>query len=888
MRAVQFMMTAQLQTFDIGLRFDMFRGDNSKIKVADVKLDGCKYLESFYSNFIYGKYLKRIAQKNKVYQIRNLTVVAEEFPINVPALEYRMNLQIIKDKKVAADIISDVCLLLTMATKVALVSLLLIGLVHGKAANIKLRNFTCRIVEPKVLSELQCRLYAKNKIFVHLMLKETLRAFDVGLRYDMLRRDNSKMKVADIKLDGCKYLNSFYADYHYGKYMKRILPVSELPKKCPVAAPPLIILKNFTCIAHEPKAAHEFSCSCLQAKQSSISVRFNLTQEIRAFNLQIILDVLRKDNSKITVVNITVDGCKYLKSLYNNFVYGKYFRGIQRVSNLPKSCPVAANTLYEIRNFTVVTDANYPSNVPPVNYVLRIKLIQHDKPMAEVIAAGAPLIIMRNFTCLTLAPKEGELNCSYLQKKDGPAITVRFNLTEITKAFNLQLIIYMLRKDNSKITMLNVNLDGCKYLSSMYNNFVYGKYFRGISRVSNIPKRCPVPAHTLYEIRNFTVITASDYPSNMPPVSFELRIKIIKHDKAIAEVIVAGAPIIFLKNLSCPIYQPKALNEFSCSFYNTKLNPVITVRFNLKDITRSFDIHIEMNLIRGDNTVMKLVNAKLEGCKYLGSLYNNFVYGKYYERILRVSNLPRKCPVPANTLYEIRNFTVVTAGEYPGNMPPVNFQVVLKFSKVKTLLGAFIFEGVHNAAQCGINNRVMYNKFAIKAATVLILIMPLAIVEAKRSFTIELYNMSCSILNHDAADDLSCLVLKKKHDPTLAVRFSLKRRFAAFELNYKVSLVKKDNSRLIVTQQRVDGCKYIESFYSNVNFGKFFKRLQSASNLPKRCPVEPNKVFEIRNYTIISDEYPAFIPECKFELLLHILQDNRPAALVYLFIGIVY
>lgn len=52
-----------------------------------------------------------------------------------------------------------------------------------------------------------------------------------------------------------------------------------------------------------------------------------------------------------------------------------------------------------------------------------------------------------------------------------------------------------------------------------------------------------------------------------------------------------------------------------------------------------------------------------------------------------------------------------------------------------------------------------------------------------------------------------------------------------------MSVIKKDNSKMNIGRSKHDGCKLLSSFYGGNIVGKFFKRIQSVSNIPKKCPV---------------------------------------------------
>ncbi|KAH8274509.1 hypothetical protein KR044_005654, partial [Drosophila immigrans] len=136
-------------------------------------------------------------------------------------------------------------------------------------------------------------------------------------------------------------------------------------------------------------------------------------------------------------------------------------------------------------------------------------------------------------------------------------------------------------------------------------------------------------------------------------------------------------------------------------------------------------------------------------------------------------------------------------------------------------------------------------------------------------FTIEFHNFSCVLLDRTFADQLDCILHRKRIYPSMSVFFKLTQQANEFNLIYHLQVLKKDNSKMTIARHKLDGCKFLESFYSNNIIGKFFKRIRSVSNLPKKCPV-PGKLLAIRNYTVLAEEYPPFAPAMTFHMSLKI------------------
>lgn len=97
--------------------------------------------------------------------------------------------------------------------------------------------------------------------------------------------------------------------------------------------------------------------------------------------------------------------------------------------------------------------------------------------------------------------------------------------------------------------------------------------------------------------------------------------------------------------------------------------------------------------------------------------------------------------------------------------------------------------------------------------------------------------MDCIVLDRSFSPDLTCTLDRKGTYPVVSVFFTLAKVIPEFSMRYKLDVIKMDKKKMNIAEVMLDGCKFLSSFYSNFIYGKFFKRIQMASNLPKKCPM---------------------------------------------------
>ncbi|XP_051859511.1 uncharacterized protein LOC127565393 [Drosophila albomicans] len=151
--------------------------------------------------------------------------------------------------------------------------------------------------------------------------------------------------------------------------------------------PMQIEINNFTCVSYYPEIAHEFTCTLHRKRVvPSMSVRFNLKETAEAFNIICSWKIVTK-GATFASTNITLDGCKVLSSFYGNNIVGKFFKHIRTFGNLPKSCPVPDNTLFEVRNYTVQAQ-EYPKNIPALTYEFDMQMEYKNRIVGDIYIRG--------------------------------------------------------------------------------------------------------------------------------------------------------------------------------------------------------------------------------------------------------------------------------------------------------------------------------------------------------------------------------------------------------------------------------------------------------------------------------------------------------------------
>ncbi|XP_043647747.1 uncharacterized protein LOC122616376 [Drosophila teissieri] len=169
----------------------------------------------------------------------------------------------------------------------------------------------------------------------------------------------------------------------------------------------------------------------------------------------------------------------------------------------------------------------------------------------------------------------------------------------------------------------------------------------------------------------------------------------------------------------------------------------------------------------------------------------------------------------------------------------------------------------------------------------LVIFLRLQLGLAKNNYDIVIKSLSCQIIAKTYVNSLECLLVRQRTG-VVSAKFSLNQTIEHFDVLATFDLMKKDKSRMNIADIKMDGCKYLGSMYQNNIVGKLFKRLKSVSNLPANCPVLKGKLYEIRNYTFISDEFPPGAPQSKWQVRMKMLKSSALVADISIEGAVVY
>ncbi|XP_050334106.1 uncharacterized protein LOC126761770 [Bactrocera neohumeralis] len=130
---------------------------------------------------------------------------------------------------------------------------------------------------------------------------------------------------------------------------------------------------------------------------------------------------------------------------------------------------------------------------------------------------------------------------------------------------------------------------------------------------------------------------------------------------------------------------------FNYKYYSVDNKIVVYVEFELYE-GGNFTAHVKLDMLRANNKKMNLLNMEQDGCKVLNGVHSSRLLKIIASEIIRVVNLPAKCPLLANKLYIVNNYTL-EGQSLPSFIPPLHWVIQTKFKVNNKYLGYMILQG---------------------------------------------------------------------------------------------------------------------------------------------------------------------------------------------------
>ncbi|XP_039971319.1 uncharacterized protein LOC120782854 [Bactrocera tryoni] len=128
-------------------------------------------------------------------------------------------------------------------------------------------------------------------------------------------------------------------------------------------------------------------------RELKICIEFKVKENVTSYALHSSIDLLRGDDSRLNLMKVPVNGCQLGKlGTIANSMLGVFFKEMRRISNLPLRCPLYANKLYYLTNYTINPDS-FPPITIPMQWILTLRILQKQNYVGTLYFHGKFYII---------------------------------------------------------------------------------------------------------------------------------------------------------------------------------------------------------------------------------------------------------------------------------------------------------------------------------------------------------------------------------------------------------------------------------------------------------------------------------------------------------------
>ncbi|KNC26984.1 hypothetical protein FF38_09211 [Lucilia cuprina] len=304
-----------VDTFDVRHTLELYRKNTAvRLKALDVKVNACKFLDT--------------AQKQKILGIfkEQLKCVLNVVPHCPLKRNLRIELETLNCQHNASDYVGALSCTLRMDEK---------------------DNIT------------------KASMFINLIRK--LKSFDFRYTLEMSRINMTRLKVMDVRVNVCNFLNTAQKQKLFKNFKEQILELLNVIPTCPIKRNFYLGFTRMQCLHNSSDIVRDFNCSL----RSSDNNRFNMfdayfifSQPFISFDIQAIINVFPKKSRQWTLFNVRLNGCQFLEMAHRQAFFRIFTKTLNKYMNVKMlKCPMRENFNYTVSGFKY-DENDFPSYVP--------------------------------------------------------------------------------------------------------------------------------------------------------------------------------------------------------------------------------------------------------------------------------------------------------------------------------------------------------------------------------------------------------------------------------------------------------------------------------------------------------------------------------------------
>ncbi|KAI8115862.1 hypothetical protein CVS40_11988 [Lucilia cuprina] len=407
----------------------------------------------------------------------------------------------------------------------------------------------------------------------------------------------------------------------------------------------------------------------------SAHVQFN--QDIERVLLDFRVSMPRRRNNDMDLIKFRSDGCSMSKYQSANPIITALFKQLYQSANFPSSCPLKANTTYNVENLSLNPDY-FPGYTPEMNFSIKFNMFTDNVHLlaSQLTASRSFDIRWTKANCTIMDSTWMNLfmcPIKELPKNRGNYLQVHFMPKQTIKAIIMDFVVSTpTQNKNKNVDFLKFRTDACKLSSFQSKNPMVAAIFKNLIKGDNFPKNCPLAANFTYSMAHFA-LNPDYFPGYTPEMNFTTKINFLILTAVKLIEAARNFDIIFNKS-NCSVINSEYVIGYHCPIVQLPRNlgnyisGYVMYRKNITKLLIDFRVH----MIHTDKADVEVMKIKVDGCKLSTFKSSNPVVSAILKKLRYGGNFPKSCPFLANVNYTVAHFAL-NPDYFPPYTPEMNF-----------------------------------------------------------------------------------------------------------------------------------------------------------------------------------------------------------------------
>ncbi|XP_055923445.1 uncharacterized protein LOC129953924 [Eupeodes corollae] len=148
-----------------------------------------------------------------------------------------------------------------------------------------------------------------------------------------------------------------------------------------------LVLDELKCLGYGESVIEAYCNQYQKSNKTYVDAALIFSKQIDTFELRGLIEIPRPNEEPMKLINITVDGCKFLVEAENDNILKVILQMMRKSGNLPKKCPLLANDRFYLSKMFVDPDL-LPGYTPELSFVLNIDVLVQNKLTYKIFIRG--------------------------------------------------------------------------------------------------------------------------------------------------------------------------------------------------------------------------------------------------------------------------------------------------------------------------------------------------------------------------------------------------------------------------------------------------------------------------------------------------------------------